>query len=65
MGLVLWWSLPWLQSWLSADNLLARATVIVILVTLGGSVYLLTLILLKVQELALLFNLIRPYLPKR
>jgi putative peptidoglycan lipid II flippase len=65
MGLVLWWSLPWLQNWLSAGNLLARATLIGILVTLGGSVYLLTLIPLKVQELALLFNLIRPYLPKR
>lgn len=65
MGLVLWATLPWLQPWLTAGNLLVRATLIAVLITLGASVYLITLIPLKVQELNLLLNLIRPYLPKR
>ena len=65
MGLVLWWTLPRIQNWLTADNLIARATLVGILVTLGGGVYLLTLLLLKVEELSLLSQLLQRFLPNR
>lgn len=65
MGLILWWTLPFLQDWLSTESLLARATLVGILTALGGGVYLLAISLLKVQELALLAELLRRFLPKR
>jgi len=65
MGLVLWWALPLLQNWLSFDNLVAKATLVGVLVALGGGVYLLMLIPLKVQELTLLGNLLRRFWPRR
>ncbi len=65
MGLVLWQTLPLLQTWLSVDNLIAKAAVVGILVGVGGGVYLLTLALLRAQELTLLSNLLRRFLPRR
>lgn len=64
MGLVLWYALPLLQSWLPAGSLITQATRVVILVTLGGGVYFVAMALLRVQELTLLSGLLRRLLPK-
>ena len=61
MGLILWWALPLLQSWLPSVNLVSKATLVSALIVLGGSIYLLVLIPLKVQELTLLGKLLRRF----
>ncbi len=64
MGLVLWWGLPLFESWLSAGNFISRVILVGILVTLGGGVYLLTLMPLNVQELTLLSRFLRRFFTK-
>jgi putative peptidoglycan lipid II flippase len=65
MGLGLWWLLSLLQQWLPGETLLSRATLIGILIGLGGGVYLLILLFLKTPELKLLAHLLRQFLPGR
>ena len=65
MGLVLWVSLPLLQSVLTADTLITKTIIIGILVALGGGVYFAVLTLLKVPDLTLVYNLAKRFLPKR
>jgi putative peptidoglycan lipid II flippase len=58
MGAILWWSTPLLQSLLGTTSFIAQAITMAVLVTLGGGIYLLVAILLRVPELALLRNLL-------
>ena len=63
MGLVLWAALAPLKAWLAADKLITEATLVGILCLLGGGVYLLTLALLRTEELKLLSALLQRFLP--
>jgi putative peptidoglycan lipid II flippase len=65
MGVGLWLSLPWMQTWLPADSLVAEVTLVGLLSAMGGGVYLLVLYLLRAQELSLLQTFLQRFLPKR
>ncbi len=65
MGLMLGGALPLLQAWLPSDHLVAKAAVVGVLIALGSGVYLLVLLLLRVQELSLLGTLLRRLWPGR
>ncbi len=65
MGLVLWLTRPQMEAWLVADNFITKAMLVGLLVILGGGIYLLILIPMKVQELSLISNLLRRFLPKQ
>lgn len=65
MGVGLWLGLPWMQTWLPADSLLAELMLVGLLSALGGGVYLLVLYLLRAQELSLLQTFLQRFLPKR
>lgn len=65
MGLALWQVSPLLPGWLAAESLLIEAARVVILCLLGGGVYLLSLILLRTEELTLLSALLQRLWPQR
>jgi putative peptidoglycan lipid II flippase len=64
MGSVLWWVLPLLQQQWPAGTLLTQAILVSILVILGGGVYLLVAMVLRMPELTMLQNLIGRFLPR-
>lgn len=63
MGLVLWWALPLMQQWFPEQSFISRAVTVGTMITVGGAVYLIALILLKVRELSILVQLLRRFLP--
>lgn len=65
MGAILGLMLPLLKAWFPADKLIGEVALVVLLSVLGGSIYLLALYLLRVQELALLSSLLKRFLPKQ
>jgi putative peptidoglycan lipid II flippase len=65
MGLLLWQTIPLLEGWLPGASLPAEAVRVLSLSLLGGTVYLLSLWLLRTQELTLLSTLIQRFLPSR
>jgi putative peptidoglycan lipid II flippase len=65
MGVTLGLMLPFLRLWLPADKLMGEVALVGSLSLLGGTVYLLALYLLRVQELALLSSLLKRFLPKQ
>jgi putative peptidoglycan lipid II flippase len=64
MGSVLWWVLPLLQQQWPAGTLLTQAILVSILVILGGGVYLLVAMVLRMPELTMLQTLIGRFLPR-
>jgi putative peptidoglycan lipid II flippase len=65
MGMGLWGTSLLLANWLPAEGLIAEIALVSILSLFGAGIYLLALILLRAQELALLFSLLRRFLPKQ
>lgn len=64
MGLILWSTLPALRTWLLRGTLITELVFVGVLCLLGGSFYLLTLILLRAEELTLLSGLVHRFLPR-
>jgi putative peptidoglycan lipid II flippase len=64
MGFVLWWVSALLQQQWQAETLLAQAILVSILVILGGGVYLLVAMALRMPELTMLQNLIGRFLSR-
>jgi putative peptidoglycan lipid II flippase len=65
MGVGLGAALPLLRNWLPPEGLIAEITLVSLLSLFGGGIYLLALILLRVQELTLLSSLLQRFLSKR
>lgn len=63
MGFGLVWLLPWLRSWWGTERLLHELALVGILTAAGGGIYLLLLLILRVEELRLLLSLLRRFWP--
>lgn len=64
MGVGLWVAQPLVQQWLPPTNFISQAIALTLLITLGGGLYLLVAIILKMPDLHLLVRLFRRFLPQ-
>ncbi len=65
MGVALWGLLPYLERWLSPENIIFEIILVGLLSLIGSGIYLLVLALARTQELSLLISITRRFLPKR
>ncbi|MCB0182353.1 MAG: murein biosynthesis integral membrane protein MurJ, partial [Anaerolineae bacterium] len=64
MGLGLWLARPLVEQWLPPINFISQAIGLGLIIALGGGIYLLAAILLKMPDLHLLARLFRRFLPR-